>query len=75
MLRAGFINPFTNEPDISCDNSAPAVCRLQRACSNYDWQFAFSFTMSEKEYGAKIFVPLSAFAIDNLVDDTCDLYV
>ena len=73
LIRAGYVNPFTNLPDLTCDVS---TCRFSRSCENYDWDLAFRFYFKNTA-GSQSFadVPLSSFAIDNLEEGTCDLHI
>ena len=74
LLRAGFTSPYTDLPDFTCDSDK---CILQRSCENYDWSLAFKFTLTNPydTYGKFTAVSLASFAVDNLEDGTCNLYI
>jgi hypothetical protein len=39
LLRAGFVNQFTNEPELSCSEKGQSICQLASPCSTYEKQF------------------------------------
>ena len=74
MLRGGFTNPITKLPELTCDIG---MCKLSRPCASYEWKltFRFDFNNPARSYDPYQYVSLSSFAIDNLVDGTCDLHI
>jgi hypothetical protein len=74
LVRAGFTSPYTDLPDFTCDSDK---CILQRACENYDWDLAFKFSLTNpfEHNGDYTYVSLASFAVDNVEDVTCNLYI